>query len=68
MRSNVLSRSTVIAVALSASTLVFFVGAFFVGARAGTALEGSARSVSVARVPMPLLASTGSSPVHTHVR
>ncbi len=63
MRSKVASRSTLLAIALSGAAV-----AFFLGARAGSALNGRVMAVSVARVPMPLLASPVSSPVHTHVR
>lgn len=62
MRSKLAFTGTVAAVALSAGL------AFFLGARAGVALNGRVMAVSVARVPMPLLAAPGSSPVHTHVR
>ena len=62
MRSKLAFTGSVVAIAFFASF------AFFVGARAGAALNGRVMAVSVARVPMPLLASPGSSPVHTHVR
>lgn len=63
MRSKVACRSFVIALALLGTAT-----AFVVGARAGSALNGRIMAVSVARVPMPLLASPKGSPVNTHVR
>ena len=63
MRSTVATKSAVIALAL-AGTVV----AFVVGAQAGALLNGRVMAVSVARVPMPVLASPTPSPVHTHER
>ena len=42
--------------------------AFIVGAQAGALLNGRVMAVSVARVPMPVLANPKGSPVNTHVR
>lgn len=61
MRSNVKTKSAVVALAL-----VGTLAAFIVGAQAGAVLNGRVMAVSIARVPMPALASP--SPVHTHVR
>jgi hypothetical protein len=66
MRSRVASKSAVIALALIGTA-----GAFVLGAQAGAALNGRVMAISVARVPMPLLANanaSGGSPVNTHVR
>lgn len=63
MRSKVASRSSLLAIALTGAAL-----AFFLGARAGSALNGRVMAVSVARVPMPLVGNPVTSPVHTHVR
>jgi hypothetical protein len=64
MQGNVATKSTVIAIAV-AGTL----GAFVMGAHAGAALNGRVMAISVAHVPMPLLADPAhGSPVHTHVR
>lgn len=63
MRSQVATKSAVIALAL-----VGTVAAFAVGAQAGKTLNGRVMAVSVARVPMPLLASPKASPVNGHVR
>jgi hypothetical protein len=62
MRSHVASHTTLVALALSPAAI-----AFFVGARVAGALNGRALAVSVARVPMPLIAQPPTSPVHTHV-
>jgi hypothetical protein len=42
--------------------------AFALGAQAGALLNGRIMAVSVARVPMPVLANPKGSPVNTHVR
>jgi hypothetical protein len=63
MRSRVATRSAVVAIALLGTA-----GAFVLGAYAGTALNGRVMAISVARVPMPVVASPKSSPVNTHVR
>lgn len=63
MRSRVATKSAVIALALTGTAL-----AFLVGAQAGAILNGRVMAVSVARVPMPVLANPASTPVNTHVR
>jgi hypothetical protein len=59
----VATKSAVIALALAGTAL-----AFVVGAQAGALLNGRVMAVSVARVPMPVLANPASTPAHTHVR
>lgn len=63
MRSKAANTSVVVGIALVGTVL-----AFTIGAQAGALLNGRVMSISVARVPMPVLASQGTSPVHTHVR
>lgn len=64
MRSRVVAtKSAVIALALAGTAL-----AFVVGAQAGALLNGRVMAVSVARVPMPVLANPATTPAHTHVR
>jgi hypothetical protein len=63
MRSHVATKSAVIAVALAGTA-----AAFVIGAQAGALLNGRVMAVSVARVPMPLMASPNASPVHGHIR
>ena len=63
MQSRVATKSAVIALALVGTAL-----AFLVGAQAGAILNGRVMAVSVARVPMPVLANPASTPSHTHVR
>ena len=63
MRSRVATKSAVIALALAGTAV-----AFIVGAQAGALLNGRVMAVSVARVPMPVLANPKGSPVNTHVR
>jgi hypothetical protein len=63
MRSQTLNKSVVVALALVGTAL-----AFVAGARAGALLNGRVMAVSVARVPMPVIASDKGSPVNTHVR
>lgn len=63
MRSQVATKSVVIAIALGGT-----LAAFILGAQAGALLNGRVMAVSVARVPMPVLASPAESPVNTHVR
>lgn len=63
MRSKVAAKSAVIALALAGTAV-----AFLVGAHAGAMLNGRVMAVSVARVPMPVLANPPGSPVNTHVR
>lgn len=63
MRSKVATKSAVIVLALAGTA-----AAFIVGAQAGAILNGRVMAVSVARVPMPLIANPKPSPVNTHVR
>jgi len=63
MRSRVATKSAVIAMALAGTAL-----AFLVGAQAGALLNGRVMAVSVAKVPMPVLANPAATPVNTHVR
>jgi hypothetical protein len=63
MRSTVATKSAVIALALAGTAV-----AFLVGAQAGALLNGRVMAISVARVPMPVLANPSSTPSHTHVR
>ena len=63
MRSRMVTKSTIVALALLGTA-----GAFVLGAHAGAALNGRVMAISVARVPMPVLAGPNASPVHTHVR
>ena len=63
MRSRVATKSAVIALALIGTAL-----AFLIGAQAGALLNGRVMAISVARVPMPVLANPASGPSHTHVR
>jgi len=59
----VATKSAVIALAL-----VGTLAAFAVGAQAGATLNGRVMAISVARVPMPIVAAPEGSPVNTHVR
>lgn len=65
MRSTrMATTSAVVAIALIGTAAAFTLGAY-----AGAALNGRVMSISVARVPMPVLAKPGEgSPVNTHVR
>ena len=63
MRSGVATKSAVIALALAGTAV-----AFIIGAQAGALLNGRVMTLSVARVPMPVIASPKSSPVNGHVR
>jgi hypothetical protein len=63
MRSTVATKSAVIGLALLGTA-----GAFVLGAQAGATLNGRVMAISVARVPMPVLANPKSGPVNTHVR
>ena len=63
MRSRVATKSFVIALALGGT-----IAAFAIGVQAGALLNGRVMAVSVARVPMPVLANPKGSPVNTHVR
>jgi len=57
------TKSAVIALALAGTA-----AAFLVGAQAGATLNGRVMAISVARVPIPVVARPERSPVHTHVR
>jgi hypothetical protein len=63
MRSRVAAKSAVIALAVIGSAF-----AFAIGAQAGALLNGRVMAVSVARVPIPVLANAKASPVNGHVR
>ena len=63
MRSRALTKSVVVVIALAGTA-----AAFMVGAQAGNILNGHVMAISVARVPMHVMASSKGSPVHTHVR
>ena len=63
MRSRVATKSAVIALALLGTA-----AAFVIGAQAGATLNGRVMAISVARVPMPVMAAPNGSPVNTHVR
>jgi hypothetical protein len=63
MRSRVATKSAVIVLALAGTAV-----AFIIGAQAGALLNGRVMAVSVARVPMPVIASPQASPVNGHVR
>lgn len=63
MRSHVATKSAVIALALAGTAV-----AFIIGAQAGALLNGRVMAVSVARVPMPVIASPHTSPVNGHAR
>jgi hypothetical protein len=61
--NNTATKSAVIAIALIGT-----VAAFAVGAHAGALLNGRVMAISVARVPMPVVAQPQGSPVSGHVR
>ena len=61
--SSKATKSAVIAIALVGTA-----AAFVVGAQAGAVLNGRVMAISVARVPMPVVASPQGSPVTGHVR
>ncbi|MBX3231048.1 MAG: hypothetical protein KIT84_36925 [Labilithrix sp.] len=61
--SKVASKSAVLGIAVVGTVL-----AFVIGAQAGALLNGRVMNQSVGAVPMPVMGSAGSSPVHTHVR
>ena len=63
LRSSTGTKSLVIAIALVGTA-----AAFVVGAQAGAILNGRVMAISVARVPMPVVASPHGSPVTGHVR
>jgi hypothetical protein len=63
MRSEVACKSAIVALALTGAA-----AAFLLGAHAGAALNGRVMAVSVAHVPMPVVANPKASPVNTHVR
>ena len=69
-RGAIASRRRVLALRVSALVLALAgtAAAFDVGAHAGAALNGRVMAISVARVPMPMVASPDESAVHTHVR
>jgi len=62
-QSSTGTKSVVIAIALVGTA-----AAFVVGAQAGAILNGRVMAISVARVPMPVVASPQGSPVTAHVR
>ena len=63
MQSTMATKSAVIGIAL-----VGTLAAFAVGAQAGALLNGRVMAISVARVPMPVVASPQGSPVNGHIR
>jgi hypothetical protein len=63
MQSRIATKSAVIAVALLGTLL-----AFVIGAQAGALLNGRVMAISVARVPMPVVAAPQGSPLTGHVR
>ncbi len=63
MQSRLANKSAVIALALAGTA-----AAFILGAQAGAVLNGRLMSISVARVPMPVVAHPQGSPVSGHVR
>ena len=63
MQSQVANRTAVLAIALASTAL-----AFLVGAQAGAILNGRLMAISVAHVPMPVVAAPQGSPVTGHVR
>ncbi len=63
MQSRMATKSAVVAVALLGT-----LAAFAIGAQAGALLNGRVMSISVARVPMLMVASPKGSPVNSHVR
>lgn len=63
MRSQAVTNSVVIVLALAGAA-----SAFAIGVRAGALLNGRVMAVSVARVPMPAIANPKGSPVNSHVR
>jgi hypothetical protein len=63
MGSRVITKTFVVGLALLGT-----LAAFSVGAQAGALLNGRVMAVSVARVPMPVLANPRGSAVNTHVR
>ncbi len=63
MRSQVATKSAVVAIALLGTA-----AAFMVGAQAGALLNGRVMAISVARVPMPVVAQPQPSPVSGHIR
>lgn len=68
MRSNPTGpRTAATKSAVIALALVGTAAAFAVGAQAGAILNGRVMGMSVARVPMPIVNSHGSSPVNGHV-
>ena len=63
MQSRRATHSAIVAIAL-----VGTLAAFVVGAQAGSILNGRVMAISVARVPMPVVAAPQGSPVTGHVR
>jgi hypothetical protein len=57
------TKSAVVGLALLGTAFAFSAGAY-----AGAALNGRVMAISVAHVPMPVLANPKGSPVNTHVR
>ncbi|HSO31789.1 MAG TPA: hypothetical protein VLT33_04720 [Labilithrix sp.] len=57
------TKSVIIGIALMGT-----LAAFVVGAQAGAILNGRVMAISVARVPMPVVAAPQGSPVTGHVR
>jgi len=62
-QSSTGTKSVVLGIALLGTA-----AAFVVGAQAGAILNGKVMAISVARVPMPVVASPQGSPVSGHVR
>ncbi|CAN5921221.1 hypothetical protein BH11MYX4_BH11MYX4_46840 [soil metagenome] len=63
MQSRMATKSVIIGIALMGT-----LAAFVVGAQAGAILNGRVMAISVARVPMPVVAAPQGSPVTGHVR
>ena len=63
MQSTMATKSAVIAIALLGT-----LAAFAIGAQAGALLNGRVMAISVAHVPMPVVASPQGSPVNGHIR
>ena len=61
--SSKATKSAVVVIALIGTA-----AAFVVGAQAGAVLNGRVMAISVARVPMPMVASPQTSPVNGHIR
>jgi hypothetical protein len=63
MRSQVATKSALVVLALAGTAV-----AFIIGAQAGALLHGRVMAVTVARVPIPAIASPKPAPVKGHVR